>query len=346
MLSLYRSGRQSEALDSYRAARELFVEELGIDPGPALQELEKSILQQAPTLELDAAVAAGQPDQTTARRAVLAASSREEGLDGLLALAVPLARSPGRELIVAQLVSDQHALSDQAARLHERRADLMRDGLAARVATFVSNNLGADTAKVAAEQDVDLVLLDAPPGMLNGGALPEALMTVLNNAPCDVGIVALRSDPTSVSPTRPVFVPFGGAEHDWGAVELGAWIARANDAQLVLVGAQSPTNEGDGDSSRLLARASLIIQKATGIPAEPRLVAGGTEALVEAIGGAGIAVAGLSNRRAISEPGGARHAFLRDSSAPTVFVRKGVRPGGLAPPESMTRFGWSLSLGV
>jgi hypothetical protein len=153
MLSLYRSGRQSEALDSYRAARDLFVEEFGIAPGPALQELEKSILQQAPILELDAAVGAGQPDQTAVRRAVLAASSREEELDGLLALAVPLARSPGRELIVAQLVSDQHALSDQAARLHERRADLMRDGLATRVATFVSNNPGADTAKVAAEQE-------------------------------------------------------------------------------------------------------------------------------------------------------------------------------------------------
>jgi hypothetical protein len=58
--------------------------------------------------------------------------------------------------------------------------------------------------------------------MLNGSALPEELITVLNNAPCDVGIVALRSEPTSVSATRPVFVPFGGAEHDWDAVELGA----------------------------------------------------------------------------------------------------------------------------
>jgi hypothetical protein len=66
------------------------VEELGTDPGPALQELEESILQQAPTLELDAAVGAGQPDQTVVRRAVLAASSREEEPTGFLLLPCPL----------------------------------------------------------------------------------------------------------------------------------------------------------------------------------------------------------------------------------------------------------------
>jgi serine/threonine protein kinase len=29
--------------------------------------------------------------------------------------------------------------------------------------------------------------------------------------------------------------------------------------------------------------------------------------------------------------------------APTVFVRRGTRPGGLAPPETRTRFSWSLT---
>ena len=39
MLALYRSGRQGEALESYRQGRESLVAELGIEPGPRLQEL-------------------------------------------------------------------------------------------------------------------------------------------------------------------------------------------------------------------------------------------------------------------------------------------------------------------
>ena len=46
MLALYRSGRQAEALEAYRAARAVLVDELGIEPGPELRELEQAILRQ------------------------------------------------------------------------------------------------------------------------------------------------------------------------------------------------------------------------------------------------------------------------------------------------------------
>jgi DNA-binding SARP family transcriptional activator/sugar lactone lactonase YvrE len=52
MLALYRSGRQGEALGVYREARRVMQEELGIEPTRALSELQRSILQQDPALDL------------------------------------------------------------------------------------------------------------------------------------------------------------------------------------------------------------------------------------------------------------------------------------------------------
>jgi DNA-binding SARP family transcriptional activator len=50
LLSLYRSGRQAEALEAYAAARATLVDELGAEPGPELRELHRAILRQDPTL--------------------------------------------------------------------------------------------------------------------------------------------------------------------------------------------------------------------------------------------------------------------------------------------------------
>jgi DNA-binding SARP family transcriptional activator len=50
ILALYRSGRQAEALEAYQAARTALVEELGIEPGQELRELEKAILTQDASL--------------------------------------------------------------------------------------------------------------------------------------------------------------------------------------------------------------------------------------------------------------------------------------------------------
>jgi DNA-binding SARP family transcriptional activator/tetratricopeptide (TPR) repeat protein len=61
MIALYRSGRQAEALAAFRSGRAALVDELGIEPGPDLQELHQRILAADPGLLLDARPAG--PDQ-------------------------------------------------------------------------------------------------------------------------------------------------------------------------------------------------------------------------------------------------------------------------------------------
>jgi YVTN family beta-propeller protein len=51
MLSLYRSGRQADALEAYRRARQTLVSQLGLEPGPALRDLERRILAHDPALD-------------------------------------------------------------------------------------------------------------------------------------------------------------------------------------------------------------------------------------------------------------------------------------------------------
>jgi DNA-binding SARP family transcriptional activator len=51
MLALYRAGRQADALEAYRDARSVLADELGLDPGAQLRELEQAILRQDPALD-------------------------------------------------------------------------------------------------------------------------------------------------------------------------------------------------------------------------------------------------------------------------------------------------------
>jgi YVTN family beta-propeller protein len=60
MLALYRSGRRAEGLEAYQDFRRTLSEELGLEPGPGLQQLELAILARDPTLGLpDTAKASG-----------------------------------------------------------------------------------------------------------------------------------------------------------------------------------------------------------------------------------------------------------------------------------------------
>jgi hypothetical protein len=137
--------------------------------------------------------------------------------------------------------------------------------------------------------------------------------------------------------------PFGGIEHDWSAIEIAAWLAGSLHTTLRLVGTEAAPAAGRRDASRLLARASLLVQQVVGIVTEPVLVPAGEDGFLQAARGARLLVVGLSERWQTEGLGDVRLAVAARAGVPTIFVRRGLRPSGIAPDNTLTRFTWTLA---
>ncbi|HEV8650897.1 MAG TPA: cation:proton antiporter [Actinomycetes bacterium] len=320
--------------------------------GPALRLIDpRGELGARPEDELRAAA---EPEtEPPPARAILVAPQDERNVDWLLALATPLASSrPARELILARLLVPSRAATGVAAEdrelartvddLHRRRAGLVAAGLATRVVAFTSVDPGEDLVRLTSQEDVDLLLVDGRRPLVGEGVPRGSVGAVLLRAPCDVAVLVDREHRAfEIGSEHAVLVPFGGAEHDWAALELGAWIASARGAPVRLLGAASDLAEGRRDASRLLGNASLVLQQLAGIAAEPLLIEPGRAGVVRAAEGAGLLVIGLSERWRDEGLGPVRSEIARTAPAPTLFVRRGARPGALAPRTDLTRFAWS-----
>ena len=161
----------------------------------------------------------------------------------------------------ALLVSDEAGLA-----VATRALDALHP-MPIRTAAFVSAEPGDDVLRLARSHDTDLVVLEAPP---DAGAFGDDLAAVLERSPADVALAFAPASPAA--PGGGVLVPFGGGEHDWTAVELGAWLAVATGERLRVAGPRADPRRGGRDASRLLADASLAVQQLVGVVAEPALV--------------------------------------------------------------------------
>ena len=228
MLALYRAGRQAEALDVYRAGRELLVEELGLEPGAPLRELQAAILRHDPAIS----------DPAARRRRTLPAPptpliGREREIEELAALLGGVARlvtltGPGGTGKTRLALGAAEALLDEFADgAHFVDLSALRDP--ATVAPAIAHAAGLDAeAELVAQlrgRHVLLVLdnfeqlLDAAPavGQLLMGA-PEVRVLATSRTRLDIyGEHEFAVDPL---------------EHDEG-VELFCARARARNRRFI-----------------------------------------------------------------------------------------------------------------
>ena len=133
----------------------------------------------------------------------------------------------------------------------------------------------------------------------------------------------------------PVLVPFGGGREEWAAIEVGAWLARAHGLPLHLLGREA--GRAGRDASRLLASASLALQRFAGTIAEPVVVPAGAQGILSRPGS--VVVAALP----AGELDQTRRRLVELTTLPLLLVSAGPRPSGLAPDRTLTRYSWSLA---
>jgi len=152
MRALYRSGRQAEALDSYQQARRMLVDELGIEPTPALHDLHRAILAHDRALAAPGAAATrpppridlpAPPNRFVGRTRELAEVCAELGRDQLRLLTLTGPGGSGKTRLALQAASE--------------RAGAYRDGV-----RFVTLAWVTDTELIATTIAYDLALTDQP----------------------------------------------------------------------------------------------------------------------------------------------------------------------------------------
>ena len=324
MLALYRAGRQADALDAFREGKQVLDEELGLEPGEQLRELELAILRQDPALSVTAAAG---PSSS-----IVAVSERPAGLALLLPLAEALARGP-------------RSGSSYSRRSCSPRRSPPRRGR--------STRLDATSVHAAAPCVWPRSHLRRLPRTSSGSRrsrMPTCCCSRPREIPSSACSPWFSRRPLATSPrwssggwnrSRPDRRPLWRVRARLGGARARR-VGRHRVRSALTPHRRRRRRAGDRDASRLLADASLIVQHTTGVVAEPLLGRPGQDGISELAQGAGLLVLGLSERWRTEGLGRTRSALVAAPPAPTVLVRRGLRPSGIAPPATLTRFTWSL----
>ena len=193
MLALYRSERQADALQAYQDARRKLVEELGIEPGEGLRELERAVLAQDHALSLPAAVPAELPPELDARTLL---AGRDADLDRLRGQWHRARDGAGRLVLVAGARGiGKTRLAAELAR------EVQRDGGTVRYTSCAGtpDATGAALAQARGARRPTLLVVD---DIDRAGKEIRAALGELELAALPVLVLATAADPALAGPLR------------------------------------------------------------------------------------------------------------------------------------------------
>jgi YVTN family beta-propeller protein len=199
MLALYRSGRQAEALRAYQDARRALVDELGIEPGEELRQLQSAILAQDPSL------GAGRPTRRERREATGAQDA---------APAAVAERRRSRALVAAGLLIPVLALAGLVALLETDRGD------GGETAPLTEDSHAVAVIDPATNEVTTAVPVGTSPGPL--AFEPESRSLWVGNLD-DESVTRIDTRPVRTGHT----VPIGERPVGLAAGEGGVWVAGA-----------------------------------------------------------------------------------------------------------------------
>ncbi|MGH3129047.1 MAG: BTAD domain-containing putative transcriptional regulator [Gaiellaceae bacterium] len=173
MLALYRAGRQADALEHYAALRTRLDDELGLEPGSALRELQRRILQQDPALDVGR-VAAPSAQALPASPNELVGRDRE-----LSALRALLDRRESRLIVLTGAGgSGKTRLAFEAAR--DSAGTFANGAVIVELAPLRDPDLVVHT--IARALDIAVDPTEDPLAPLAAGLAPQELLLVVDNA--------------------------------------------------------------------------------------------------------------------------------------------------------------------
>jgi YVTN family beta-propeller protein len=239
MLALYRSGRQAEALQTYRDFRQTLSEELGIDPTPSLQNLERAILQQDPGLDqlkvhpaAPAEPGVVKPSPQRSRRTVLIGAGAAILVLVMVASAVKLASSgsgaPHPSSVPADSVGRIDAATDELVAAIPTTGTAPSAVVWADGSLWVANTISRTVARIdpGTNSVIQTVPTDGAPTDLAAG---EGLVWILSG----FGGTVLAIDPRTNEASSSTRVPVGS-----GGIAVGAeavWVTNGLDATVTKI---------------------------------------------------------------------------------------------------------------